>query len=231
MGLDVTGCTTIDQNEKIKIEFVNHDSRHLNIASKTCFQILYIRRQINSFDLFNTICDQSLQNSEYGALMTTKISMLNLAKTKSFQISKWKSVNSFEVHYLTSFFVDWSLCSLDFTLFQGYISLRVRLINLFVMQVKALKKLTQLAGNIMICFSAKFNISLYIPSTLLHPPFFINKMIKWFQALCSCFYEYFRLKLSGFVPSVALLYLFTLWEGILIDHIFLDHGIIRTTER
>ena len=48
MGLDVTGCTTIDHNEKIKIEFVNHDSRHLKIASKTCFKILYIRRQIDS---------------------------------------------------------------------------------------------------------------------------------------------------------------------------------------
>ena len=88
MDLDVTGCTTIDHNEKIKIEFVNHDSRHLNIASKTCFKILYIRKQIDSFDLFKTICDQILQNSEYGVLMTTKISMLNLAKTKPFQISK-----------------------------------------------------------------------------------------------------------------------------------------------
>ena len=85
MGLDVTGCTTIDHNENIKIEFVNHDSRHLNIASKTCFKILYILRQIDSFDLFKTICDQTLQNPEYGVLMTTKISMLNLAKTKPFQ--------------------------------------------------------------------------------------------------------------------------------------------------
>ena len=60
-----TGCTTIGHNEEIKIEFVNQDSRYLNIASKTCFKILYITRQIDSFNLFKTICDQTLQNPEY----------------------------------------------------------------------------------------------------------------------------------------------------------------------
>ena len=57
-----TGCTTINRSEKIKIEFVNQDSRHLNIASKTCFKISYIPRRIDSFNLFEAICDQTLQN-------------------------------------------------------------------------------------------------------------------------------------------------------------------------
>ena len=55
---------TVDHNEKIKVEDVNQDSTCLNIASKTCFKILYIPRQIDSFNLFKTICDGSLQNPE-----------------------------------------------------------------------------------------------------------------------------------------------------------------------
>ena len=63
-----TGCTIIDHNEKIKIEFVSQNSRHLNIASKTSFKILYIPRQIDSFNLFKTIYDQNLQNPKYWRL-------------------------------------------------------------------------------------------------------------------------------------------------------------------
>ena len=63
-----TGCTTIDHNENIKFEFANQDSRHLNIASKTCFKSLYIPRQIDSFKLFKIICDQTLQKSEFWRL-------------------------------------------------------------------------------------------------------------------------------------------------------------------
>ena len=59
-----TGCTSVDHNKKIKVEYVNHDSSYLNIASKTCFKILYIPRQIDSFNLFKTICDGSLQNPD-----------------------------------------------------------------------------------------------------------------------------------------------------------------------
>ena len=57
-----TGCTTVYHNEKVKLEYVNQDSTYLNIASKTCFKILYIPRQIDSFNLFKTICDGNLQN-------------------------------------------------------------------------------------------------------------------------------------------------------------------------
>ena len=59
-----TGCPTINHNEKIKIEFVIQDSCHLNIPSKTCFKIFHIRRKIDSFNLFKTICNQTLQNPE-----------------------------------------------------------------------------------------------------------------------------------------------------------------------
>ena len=57
-----TGCTTVYHNEKVKLEYVNQDRTYLNIASKTCFKILYISRQIDSFNLFKTICDGNLQN-------------------------------------------------------------------------------------------------------------------------------------------------------------------------
>ena len=60
-----TGCTTVDHNEKIKVEYVNQDSStYLNNASKTCFKILCIPRQIDSFNLFKTIYDGSLQNPD-----------------------------------------------------------------------------------------------------------------------------------------------------------------------
>ena len=42
-----TSCTTVDHNAKIKVEYVNQDSSYLNIASKTCFKILYIPRQVD----------------------------------------------------------------------------------------------------------------------------------------------------------------------------------------
>ena len=89
--------------------------------------------------------------------------------------------------HLTDFFVDGPLYSYDFTLFSRFVSLKARLIYLFFQRAKASKK--------------KKN-------KLVHPPF-INKIMKWFQALCSYFYEYFSLKLSGFVLSAALLYIFT----------------------
>ena len=59
-----TGYTKVDYNEKIKLEYVNQDSSYLNIASKTCFKILYIPRKIDYFNLFKTICDGSLQNPD-----------------------------------------------------------------------------------------------------------------------------------------------------------------------
>ena len=52
------------------------------------------------------------------------------------------------------FFIDEPLCSYDFTPLSRIISLKARLIYLFVQRAKALKKLTKSAGNIMICFSA-----------------------------------------------------------------------------
>ena len=35
-----TGCTTVDHNEEIKVEYVKQDSSYLNISSNTCFKIL-----------------------------------------------------------------------------------------------------------------------------------------------------------------------------------------------
>ena len=50
-----TGSLSIDNSEKIKIIFVNQDSRNFYISAKSCFKILHLPKRIESFSRFKSL--------------------------------------------------------------------------------------------------------------------------------------------------------------------------------
>ena len=57
-----TGISKKDNSEKIKIIFVNQDSRNYYISAKSCFKILHLPKRIENFSRFKLLWEDTLQN-------------------------------------------------------------------------------------------------------------------------------------------------------------------------
>ena len=57
-----TGSSTIGNSEKIKIIFVNQDSRNYYISAKSCFKILHLPKRIENFSWFKLSWEDTPRN-------------------------------------------------------------------------------------------------------------------------------------------------------------------------